>query len=231
MVSNNTKMRSLFLLLMACSLIAATATVLFSQQTKLPAMATEASTAALQKYVSEVVNKENFSKFNFKSYEEVATARLGQPYPVMYIGLQALQRYTPGTDIKSIAQDTNKIWFPVEVRGEARTKMVLVKKEGAWIAGEFGGTRTVEAIADVRSKIPRLVESRGIREPYTLALLEIPALYANFFYIESQQGNYLVPAMIRPGRYQIENGYIYPANELLARLKDFAVKIDGTKLM
>ena len=232
MISKSQNVYYIFILLPVWALVLLVSPdSLFSQNSMIAPNALKVGPTALKKYVTNVVNKQNFSRFNFKSYEEAKIASLGDPYKVMYIGLDSLKRYESGSEIKSIMKDPKKIWFPVEVKGEIRTKMELLERKGSWIPGEFGGVRTVAEIASVKNQISNLIRSKGIKDPYTITLLEIPPIYAVFFYIDSQQGKYLVPAMIQPKRYDLENGRIYSADDVLARLKEFAVIIEGNKVM
>lgn len=232
MISKINKVCKLFIFLLACSIVhLILPTSLFSQRTMVTPMTLKVAPVILKKYVDNIVTEKNFAKFNFRSYEEAKTATIGDPYKVLIIGLRSLKTYVSGSEIKSILKDAKKIWIPVEVKGEIRTKMELVERRGSWIAGEFGGIRTVAEIASVKNQIPHLIRSKRIREPYEITLLQVPSMYAVFFYIDSHQGSYLVPAMIQPKRLNLENGRIYSANEVLIKLKEFAVKIDEDKLM
>ena len=186
---------------------------------------------ALEKYITNFINEKNFANFNFKSVKEAKTARLGDPYNILTLDLKSLQEYESGMQFNSIAKDTRKAWFPVEVNGQIRTKLEMLEKDGEWIPGEFGGVKTVQEIANSKRKLPTLLASGGISGSYKIAILQIPIMYATFFYIEDSQGEFLVPAMINPQRFKIENGKLYKASEILLRLKDFAVKIDGKKVM
>ncbi len=186
---------------------------------------------ALKNYIESFINEKNFANFNFKSVSEAKEAKLGDPYKILTLDLKSLQEYESGTPFKSIAKPTRKSWFPVEVNGQIRTKLEILEKDGKWIPGEFGGVKTVREIASSKKQLPTLMRSRGISEGYKIALLQIPVMYATFFYIDSSQGEFLIPAMTSPQRFHLENGKMYSAKELLLKLKDFAIKIDGKKVM
>lgn len=74
--------------------------------------------------------------------------------------------------------------------------------------------------------MPAALEAKNIKAPYKTFLLEIPVLMATFINIESPQGDFLVPAMAQPERYNLENGQLYPADELLSKLSEYAKEID-----
>lgn len=185
---------------------------------------------SLEGYVNYALTEKNVARFNFKSLEEAGKASLGDPYRILFTGLTTLQNYKPGTGAKPILMDSKTLWFPVMVDGEIRTKLELKEKKDQWISGEFGGVRNVREIAKVRNRFPDLLRSKGLSEPYSVSLLKIPALYAVFFYVESPQGEFLIPSMIQPHRYNLVNGQIYSADDVLSDLKGFAKEIDGKLL-
>lgn len=221
--------RVLFMLL-AWSLIALSPKIIYSQE-MIQKPVLEFAQKSLEGYVNNVLSEKNFAKFNFKTLGEAKMARLGTPYKVMYIGLSPLKAYKAGTGLRPILTDAKTLWFPVMVEGKVRTKLEIVEKEGKWIAGEFGGIRVVREIAIVRDQVPSLLESKGLREPYEVILVKIPALYAVFFYVESSRGEYLIPAMAQPQRYKLQNGKMYAADEVLSKLRDIAKEIDEKKVL
>lgn len=191
----------------------------------------EFSQKSLEGYIRDVVNERNFANFGFKSLEEAKLARLGDPYKVMIIGLRDLKRYTPGSGVKNLLIDGKTLWYPVLVNGEIRAKLEIIEKEGKWIAGEFGRMKKAQKIYTAREALPRLLDSKGIGEPYTVMLIKIPALFAEFLYVESSKGEFFVPAMVQPERYKIKDAQVYDADEVLSQLKEAAQDIDENKVM
>jgi hypothetical protein len=47
-------------------------------------------------------------------------------------------------------------------------------------------------------------------------------LHALFLHLETEQGDYLLPAMAMPQRYELRNGVLYPAGAVLNRFKEYA---------
>ena len=39
---------------------------------------------------------------------------------------------------------------------------------------------------------------------------------------QNEQGDFFIPAMVQPGRFSLENGKLYPANQVLAKLSSLA---------
>ncbi|HDO22854.1 MAG TPA: hypothetical protein ENG86_08420 [Nitrospirae bacterium] len=137
----------------------------------------------------------------------------------------------PGTGAKSLMKDAKTLWFPVVVSGETQTKLEMVEKKGKWIPGEFGGLGPVQKVVANQKQLPELLEPIKTGAPYTLKLLKIPELYAVFLYVEGLQKEYLIPAMVQPQRFQLKNGKLYTADEVLSKLSEYAKKIAPDKVI
>jgi hypothetical protein len=212
-----------------CSLIFL-AQVTYSQEA-LSVNALEYAQKALDGYVKNIINESNASTFGFKNIKEAQAARLGKPLSVMIIGLRDLKNYKAGTGAKQILIDAKTLWFPVVVDSETRCKLEIIEKNGKWIAGEFGRVKSAAVIMSVQIQLPKLLESQGIKEPFKEILVRIPSLYAEFVYVVSSKGEFLIPAMLQSERYGLENGQVYEADEVLIKLKEIAQKIDENKVM
>lgn len=225
MNSTNQILRRALFGVLGCSLIILLAGVVHSQ--KAPQEQEEFAQEALESYVKHVLNEKNFANFGFRSLGEAQVARVGDPYSVMFIGLTDLQAYEPGTGARPLLVDPKILWYPVVVEGETRTKVEIVEKDGEWLAGEFGQIRPVQAASRAQDRLPRLLESIGADVPDKPAVLvRIPALQATFLYIERAGEEFLISAMVQPQRYGLEAEEIYPADEVLSRLAEYAAKID-----
>lgn len=227
---NNHITQKILFLFLGVSFIVSGPGILYSQE-KVERSVMEFAQKSLSNYVIDTLTETNSAKFNFRNLGEAKTAQLGDPFKVMFIGLDSLKNYKAGTGIKPIMIDAQTLWFPVMVGTEIRTKMEVVNKEGRLVAGEFGGTRRVLEIAKVQNQLSKLMEVKGIERPYKSMLLKIPALNAEFLFIDSSKGEILLSAMIQPQRYNLENGRIYDADEVLLKLKEFAKRIEGKKVM
>jgi hypothetical protein len=214
---------------LGCSLIVLLASMAYSQR-KMQESEIEFAQESLKMYVENVLDEENFANFGFKSLQEAQVARVGDPYRVMFIGLQDLKAYKPGTGARPLLRDAKTLWFPVMVEGETRTKLEIVEKDGKWIAGEFGGIGTVQKATMARAQLPKLLESKEVKEPQEPVLVKIPALHAMFLYVESPRGEFLVPAMFQPQRFELQEAQIYTADEALSKLSEFAQEIDENKI-
>lgn len=221
----NRLFRGVLLAIVGGSLIALFAVVVSSQD-PLKELAQE----SLQDYVRDILTEVNYAEFGFKSLEEAQEAHVGDPLAVMFVGLEQLQVYEPGTGARPWLVDERIFWFPVVVEGQTRTKLEMVELNGEWVAGEFGGIATVERIATALEVLPMLLEERGLAWPDELMLVRIPALRAVFLYLESAGEEFFVPAMVQPERYDLLAEEVYPADELLYRLSEFAQQIEPGKV-
>jgi len=178
----------------------------------------------LEQYVRDVLNGRNCTAFGFLNYNEARSARVGEPYPVMLVKLVDLKNYQQGTDLRSLWVPTGKWWFPVLVNGRGRTKIEVLARNGQYLAGEFGGTRTAREILKVISRLPKIFPAEQV-SPTDIRLVVIPALKANFLFLAGPQANYLIPCTVLPGRYDLENGTPADPEALLTTLKSYAEEI------
>jgi hypothetical protein len=184
------------------------------------------SKQALTAYVSGVVNEQNYKSFGFESLEESRAARTGSPLPVMIVDLTAVAEFAQDQPLKGSLRDDGRLWYPVLVDDRVRTSLELVLQKDRWIPGAFGGTREIQTLVAVRDKLPELLQQRNVEAPYTVSVVQMPTLLATFLHVESGAGDYLIPAMIQPQRYGLENATVYPAEEVMLGLKDYAARIE-----
>lgn len=187
---------------------------------------------SLNQYLS-VLQQTNASigKFGFNDTVGMPAAgevTLGVPYRVFFIGLTDLQSLRVGgdeTELDSLLADANTLWYPVLVNGVTTTKMEIVTKDGQQLPGEFGGTRTVQAVIEASEQIGAQVG--GEEAIVETRLVKVPALQATFLYTTLSGGEEaLTPAMVNPERFGLVDGNVYPVNEVLAKLKEAAADIN-----
>jgi hypothetical protein len=180
----------------------------------------------LARYIKDVVHEENCADFGFENLEEAKKARVGEPLIVKFIPLQALKGHQSGNDIATLLVDAGKLWFPVMVGEEGRAKLEVIEKDGEWLAGEFGRPKTARQVMEVTGKLYQILASQQIFPPFKVMLLNIPSLMATFVYVEGSQEKFLVPCMVQPKRFNLQNGVVYQPNEVLTSLKQLALEID-----
>lgn len=121
------------IMIMVATLIFLTITMVSSQEVTVIKEAVAQSPKLLEKFMSKTITEKNFQDFGFKDFKEVQAARLGEPYPVKFIGLRDLKAYKAGTGAKTLMSDSKQLWFPVMVEGEVRNQFVVTEKNGKFI--------------------------------------------------------------------------------------------------
>jgi hypothetical protein len=186
----------------------------------------EFAQSALDEYIKTILSERNAVNFGFRDIQEASAAKVGDALPVMFIGLSDLKTYKPGSGVQPILQDAKALWFPVQVAGRIITKIEIVDINGQWVASEFGGVATVNRIDTALQQQKTLLAKADVGQEQPTMLLKIPALEAVFLLIETQQGAYLIPAMIQPERFQLAEANIYPVEQVLVALSKLAQEID-----
>lgn len=203
-----------------------------SAQTALSSGATvEHAQKALTTYVASFLTDKNVDRYGFKNLEEARSAKVGEPLSVMLVSLHGLKGYQRGEKASTVLTNVKTLWFPVLVGDETRAKLELIEKDGILVGSEFGMAKTAEKISAVRKTVPKLMEGGSAGALKNTTIVKVPALAAEFLFVETDQGEYLVPAMINPERLNLEEGKLYPADDLLSRLHDIAKDIDPKKVM
>ncbi len=186
---------------------------------------------SLSQYVKDIINEKNYQRFGFDSLAEAQRAKLGSPFEEVLIGLKEIKQYQRGATSKDLFVDANALWFPVLVGDKVCTKIEVLERDGRLVAGEFGGIRVARELARVDQDLSRKLDSLKIRPDRRNVLVRVQSLQAIFIYVQSPQGEYLVPAMVQPQRFGLENGKVYEFVEVLSKLKEYAKDIKEDKVM
>jgi hypothetical protein len=182
---------------------------------------------SLHNYVTAAVTEANASRLGFKTLGEAQSAHLGEPVPVLLIGLNDLKAFQPGTKIGAMLKDIRTLWFPVLVNGEVRSKLEISEVNGKWLAGEFGRPGTAKSLSGVREDLPKILETVKAPSASSPVLVRIPALHAQLFYESGPGGDFLVPAQAGGLPEGVEVGKAYPAEALLAKFAEMAKRMDA----
>jgi len=181
---------------------------------------------ALENYVNYVLDERTVTNFGFKDLKEAKSAKVGDPISVYYIPLKHLKEYRPETPATKLFIDPTKLFFPVHVDGEVRTKIEIIQMEGEWVAGEFGGLVFVHLLEDALQKLPGILKEHTISKSKTPVLVHVPALQASLLYIDAGDQEYFMTVTIYPERYRLEDGQLYKAELLLEIFSEYAQKIE-----
>lgn len=228
-MKENRMLRGAMFLVLGLALVLVVGQLAHSQDVPEPPKG-DAAQEALQVYIEQFVTEENFAAYGFKDLKEAQAAKVAEPYAVMFISLEDLKGYKPGTGAMPILQDARIYWYAVTANGNTRTKLEMAQVNGEWIPGEFGGVSTVQEVVTARISLERHIESGRLEaRPDQVVVVKIPALIATFLYFESAEEEYFIPAMVQAERFRLEKGTLYTTDEVLSILSRIAQPIDGSK--
>jgi len=185
----------------------------------------EFANKSLNVYTSKLLTEQTVGKFGFKDLEEAKAAKLGSPLPVVTVGLKEIKQYRQGSGLKSLDSEMQILWFPVVVGEQVRAKLEVIEKEGKMISGDFGASGEAKRIDSVMSRLKEILRENNVVTVSQKTIFRVPHLKAVFFYLDTDRGEYLVPAMALPHRIDLQNAELYAAEEVLKRLQMHAEKI------
>ena len=176
-----------------------------------PQSAATASLAVFRK----LVNNQNYRDLGFESAEEVGSATLGTPIPVAFVRLDQLREYAEGTDLNNILSQSNTMNFPVMVRDQVRSSVVVEQVSGKWKMGALGNGALAKQVAALR---PGQAASGGSTQQ---ALVHFGALGIYFLGERTDNKWMLKPLSDDPDR-DFAAGKAVPAEEVFRRLAPIA---------
>ncbi|HEY4901723.1 MAG TPA: hypothetical protein VIH91_12985 [Terriglobales bacterium] len=186
--------------------------------------------SSLKSYVSQVIKANNATRFGFKDVAEAQAAAIGDPIPVLFIGLRTLKSYRAGAGAASVLTDAKTLWFPILANGTVVSKLEITEVQGKWLAGEFGRATLARKVAAVDRELPAALKTAGAGAPARTSLVRIPALSVELLYTTGTTGDYFVPVQRGDLPADVEIGKAYPADALLVQLAAAAQKVDENKV-
>ena len=97
-----------------------------------------------------LINKDNYKDMGFSSVDEVSKAKLGEPIQVFMVQLDRLKKYQPGSDPVTLLSGGDRAIFPVMVKDQVRSSIVVEKVGEEWKATNFGGPTLVKMLSQAR---------------------------------------------------------------------------------
>ena len=175
----------------------------------------------LAQFLANIVPQE-LANMGLTSAADIKAATLGEPYEQFTIYPDALKNYTPDQSISSLLTSTENWVYPVLVNGRARTQMNVVKSEGQWVAGFFGGTlpaRIHDGVSSMNATLGtdsgRGITSAGIE---AAKLVRIPQINADFLFVGAGDDEYLFPISSDRALTQVVGGKVYSGLEIIPLL-------------
>ncbi|MEP6820222.1 MAG: hypothetical protein ABJA18_11855 [bacterium] len=180
----------------------------------------DAQSAAAQSLTTfrQLVNEKNYKELGFESLEEVSTATLGNPIPVVFVRLDSLRQYQAGSDPNALLSSSNQMSYPVMARDQVRTSVVVEQVDGKWQTATLGNGALAKALAAVRK--PAAAGSAGNQE----SLVHVGALGLYFLAQRADNKWTLTPLTDKPDM-NLKAGAAMPAEEVLGRLTVMAKQL------
>jgi len=176
--------------------------------------AQSAATASLAVF-RKLVNNQNYRDLGFESVEEAASATLGTPIPVVFVRLDQLREYREGTDLNSILSQSNQMNFPVMVRDQVRSSVVVDQADGKWKIGTLGNGALAKQLAALRPGQPAPGGSTQ------QALVHFGAL-AIYFLGERTDNKWMLKSLSDNPDLNLGAGKAVPAEEVFTRVAPIA---------
>jgi hypothetical protein len=187
----------------------------------------DAQTAAARGLESlrKLVNADNARDMGFDSVDEASVAALGAPVRVQMVRLDALRRYEPGADPAALLTDANRVIYPVSVKDQVRSSVIVEGAGSQWTATSFGGPHLVRQMARFRADVTARLQT----PPASLTVVHVAALNLYFLGYRVDDQLMLTPLENHP-TYRLEAGASLPAVEVFTVLAPIARAYNGLPL-
>ena len=162
----------------------------------------------------QLVNNQNFRDLGFESQDEVASATLGQPVPVVFVRLDQLREYREGTDLNNILSQSTQQNFPVLAKDQVRSSVVVEQVNGRWKVGTLGNGALAKQIAAVRQG-----QAPGAGNQQALVHFGALGLY---FLGERAENKWTLKPLAPIPDLNLAAGSALPAEEVFMRLSGIA---------
>jgi hypothetical protein len=180
-----------------------------------------AAAAASLKTLANLVTPQK--TLGFASPSEVASASLGDPLPMVMVGLNDLRAYRRGDDPRPLLKSEGSFLYPVTVGADVKSSMVVRKVNGEWKATQFGRANLARFAHEGRRQVSL---ARGVAES-GVSLVEIPTMSARMLGHE-EAGVPMLTALVDVPGTDLRAGATAPAAEVFAKLQPLAARNDGT---
>jgi hypothetical protein len=176
----------------------------------------DAQTAAAQSLTTfrKLVTKDNYKELGFETPEEVSGAALGQPLKIVFVELDKLRAYQPGSDPAAVLSDMNEVFYPVNVREQTRSSITVRQIEGGkWRASNFGGASLAKQIAQMNPQ-----PSATAPENNAAALLVHVAALNLYFVAHRAENHLMFTSVADVPAYNLRAGKALTAEEVFSLL-------------
>jgi hypothetical protein len=172
------------------------------------------------KKLRKLTTKENFKSMGFDSLDEVKSAELGKPLPVLIVRLDELRKYTPKGDPYKLLHPLPKVIYGVTVKGEARCGVEVQKRDGKWEVSALG-------IAGPARQYVEALKKQGEKDKArSFFLIKVQALNETYLGYQTPEGVRMIH--VRRQATAKDKVEARPAADVLAELIKDAKEHDGS---
>jgi hypothetical protein len=164
----------------------------------------------------------NFKAMGFESADEMTNATLGQPLSVYMVELGDLRVYRAASDPTKLLKPIDKVIYPVNVKDEVRSSIVLQKSKEGWKASDFGGANFARLVTRARDE-----SAKATGLPTTgYFVVQVPSLNA-YFLGYRQNDKLMLVSLADDSALNLRAGTPLPAEQVFGDLVPFAQKYNG----
>ena len=192
-----------------------------------PPVSADAQTAATRalETLRKLVTADNARDMGFAEPGEAASATLGTPVRVQMVRLDALRQYQAGSDPASLLTEANRIIYPVMVRDQVKSSVIVEGSGSEWKASSFGGPHLVGQIARYRTDVTGRLNVAAD----SLTVVHVAALNLYFLGYRVDGRLMLTPLENHP-ESKLEAGSSMPADQVFVVLAPIARNYNGLPL-
>jgi hypothetical protein len=169
-----------------------------------------------------LVTQQNYKELGFDTVDEVSSAVLGQPIPMFLVRLDQLREYQPGNDPNRLLNDGHQALYPITIRTQMRSSIIVGQTGAKWKAVSFGNAGLARQIVEVTKQN---IATPGA--PSSDTLVQVPAFGLYFLGRRSPDNKLtLIPLGSNP-TFNLKAGASLPAEEVFAALLPHAKNYNG----
>jgi hypothetical protein len=172
------------------------------------------------KQLRDLATKDNFKSLGFDSLEEVPSAELGRPLPVLIVRLDELREYKAKDDPYKLLHPLPKVVYGVNVKGDPRCGLEVQKRDDKWEVSALG------IAGPARQYVQSLKKQAEKDQATVFFLIKVLALNETYLGYQTEQGVKLV--QVRQQAEEKDKVEARPAADVLAELVKLAKEHDGT---
>lgn len=187
----------------------------------------DAQTAAARSLdtLRKLITPDNARDMGFDNPADAASATLGSAARVQMVRLDALRQYQAGTDPSSLLTEENRIIYPVMVRDQVKSSIIVEGSGNEWKASSFGGPHLVQQMARYRTEATTRLNAPAD----SVTVVHVAALNLYFLGYRADGRLMLIP-LENHADYKLEAGSSLPADQVFAALAPIARNYNGLPL-